>query len=373
MSLELIGLGTAVPDHAITQLEAATLAVGFANAAPGRERALAALYRRSGIRSRGSVLLENPGGRPFAQEFFPPAETAGVGGPSTGERMARYALEAGRLAVEATRRSLAAADVDPSAISHLVTCSCTGFVSPGVDIELIEEIGLSPTIARTHVGFMGCHGAFNTLRVAGAFAAADPRATVLAVCVELCSLHFQYGAHDDHVVANSLFADGAAAAVCRAAAAGGETTDAGLPQNRPWRVVHQASRVLPGSQREMGWLIGDHGFEMSLSPRVPGLIATYLAPAVAAMLAEADLGLKDIQSWAVHPGGPRILAAVEEALELPPEALATSRSVLADHGNMSSSTILFILDRLRAAAAPGPCLAIAFGPGLTVEMAVLDR
>jgi predicted naringenin-chalcone synthase len=379
MSLELVGLGTAVPDHAITQQEAAALAVGFANAAPGRERALAALYRRSGIRSRGSVLLENPGGRPFAQEFFPPAETAGLGGPTTGERMARYALEAGRLAMEAARNSLAAADVEPAAITHLVTCSCTGFGSPGVDIELLEELGLSPAIARTHVGFMGCHGAFNTLRVAGAFAAAEPAATVLAVCVELCSLHFQYGAHDDHVVANSLFADGAAAAVCRAAGGGGavggaEAAAAGSPlQTRPWRVVHQASRVLPGSQREMGWLIGDHGFEMSLSPRVPDLIATHLEPAVTTMLAEAGLRFADVGSWAVHPGGPRILVAAEAALELPADALAASRSVLADHGNMSSSTILFILERLRAAAAPGPCVAIAFGPGLTVEMAVLER
>lgn len=373
MSLELAGLGTAVPDHAITQHEAAGLAAGLANATPGRERGLAALYRRSGIRSRGSVLLENPGGRPFAQEFFPPAETAGIGGPSTGERMARYALEAGRLAVEATRRSLAAADVEPAAITHLITCSCTGFASPGIDIELLEDLGLSPAVARTHVGFMGCHGAFNTLRVAAAYAAADPRAVILAVCVELCSLHLQYGAHDDHVVANSLFADGAAAAVCRAATAHAPDAADRPVSARPWRLVHQASRVLPGSQREMGWLIGDHGFEMSLSPRVPGLIATHLQAAVTAMLAEAGLEAAEIGSWAVHPGGPRILAAAEEALELTSEALTASRGVLADHGNMSSGTILFILERLRASAAPGPCVAIAFGPGLTVEMAVLDR
>ncbi len=373
MSLELTGLGTAVPDHAITQQEAAALAAGLANAAPGRERGLTALYRRSGIRSRGSVLLENPGGRPFAQEFFPPAETAGVGGPSTGERMARYGLEAGRLAVEAARRSLAAADVESAAITHLVTCSCTGFASPGVDIELLEDLGLSPAVARTHVGFMGCHGAFNTLRVAAAYAAADPRAVILAVCVELCSLHLQYGAHDDHVVANSLFADGAAAAVCRATAADAPDAADRPVSARPWRLVHQASRVLPGSQREMGWLIGDHGFEMSLSPRVPGLIAAHLQPAVMTMLANVGLEAAEIGSWAVHPGGPRILAAAEEALALPPEALVASRGVLADHGNMSSATILFVLERLRAAAAPGPCVAIAFGPGLTVEMAVLDR
>ena len=280
--------------------------------------------------------------------------------------MARYGLEAGRLAVDATRSALTAAAVDPTAITHLVTCSCTGFASPGVDIEVLEELGLSLAVARTHVGFMGCHGAFNALRVAGAFAAADPEAAVLVACVELCSLHFQYGNHDDHVVANSLFADGAATAVCRNVAASRDT-------ERPWRLRLQASRVLPQSQREMGWLIGDNGFEMSLSARVPDLIAAHLEPAVTAMLEEAGLAAADVGCWAVHPGGPRILGSVESALRLPAEALAVSRSVLAEHGNMSSATILFVLDRLRAVGAAGPCVALAFGPGLTVEMAVLDR
>jgi predicted naringenin-chalcone synthase len=367
MSFTLLGIGTSLPDHAIAQRDAATLAASFANATPGRERALEALYRKSGIRTRGSVLLDDPGGEGYAQEFFPPAETTGEGGPSTGERMARYALEAGRLAVEAARRAVAASGIDPAAVTHLVTCSCTGFASPGVDFEVIEEIGLSPAVARTHVGFMGCHGAFNALRVADALAATAADAIVLVVCVELCSLHFQYGDHDDHVVANSLFADGAAAAVCRTAA----------PQRpsavQPWRLAHQASRILPGSQREMGWLIGDHGFEMSLSARVPDLIAAHLPPAVTGLLTAAGVAPEAVATWAVHPGGPRILSAVEAALALPPAALAASRGVLADHGNMSSATILFVLERLRAADAAGPCVALAFGPGLSVEMAVLDR
>jgi alkylresorcinol/alkylpyrone synthase len=367
MSLELLGIGTSLPDHAIAQRDAATLAASFANATPGRERALEALYRKSGIRSRGSVLLDEPGEGGFSQEFFPPAEATADGGPSTGERMVRYALEASRLAVDAARRAVAAASIDPAAVTHLVTCSCTGFASPGVDIEVIAQLGLSPGVARTHVGFMGCHGAFNTLRVADAFASTAPDAVVLAVCVELCSLHFQYGDHDDHVVANSLFADGAAAAVCRTAG------PAAAQRVGPWRLTHQASRLLPGSQREMGWLIGDHGFEMSLSARVPDLIAAHLAPAVVAMLADAGVPPDAVTSWAVHPGGPRILTAVEAALELPPDALAASRGVLAEHGNMSSATILFVLERLRAADAQGPCVALAFGPGLTVEMAVLER
>ncbi|MFM8413468.1 MAG: type III polyketide synthase [Planctomycetota bacterium] len=365
MSLEITGIGTAVPDHAIRQRDAASLAVQLANADPGRERALAALYRRSGIESRGSVLLADPGAATFAQEFFPPA-APGTGGPTTGERMARYATEAGRLAVAAARAGLTAAAADPSAVTHLVTCSCTGFASPGVDIDLLNALGLSPQVARLHVGFMGCHGAFNALRAAAAFATADPDAVVLTTCVELCSLHFQYGTLDDHVVANSLFADGAAAAVAL-------NTRAGRPAPGPWRLLGQSSELLPGSSGDMGWLIGDTGFEMTLSPRVPALVAERLRPVVDQGLAACGLAAADVASWAVHPGGPRILAGVEQALGLPADALAVSRSVLASHGNMSSATILFILDRLAREAPPGPCVALAFGPGLTVELAVLER
>lgn len=365
MSLEILAIGTAVPDHAIAQREAATLALELANAPVGRTRALEAIYRRSGIRSRGSVLLDEPGDRPFAQAFFPPAESGGVA-PSTGDRMARYAAEAGPLGIEASRRAIATAAVDPADVTHLVTCSCTGFASPGFDIGMVAALGLPSMVARTHVGFMGCHGAFNALRVAAAFAAAVPDALVLTTCVELCSLHFQYGAIEDHVVANSLFADGAAAVI--ASASGCRT--ATLPG---WRILRQASEVVPGSTDEMGWLIGDSGFEMSLSARVPDLVAERLRPAVARVLAGCGLRQDEVATWAVHPGGPRILAGVERALDLSPEALAVSRGVLSDHGNMSSATILFILDRLARAGAVGPCVAMAFGPGLTIELAVLDR
>jgi predicted naringenin-chalcone synthase len=235
-----------------------------------------------------------------------------------------------------------------------------------VDLEIIRHLGLPATVARTHVGFMGCHGAFNALRVADAFVAADPDAVVLVTCVELCSLHLQYGSHGDHVVANSLFADGAAAVV--GVGSGHDRVVEG-----GWRILRQASEVLPDSEQEMGWLIGDSGFEMTLSARVPDLIEGHLQPVVAEMLRRSGLSVADVATWAVHPGGPRILTGVERAFELPGEVLAASRGVLADHGNMSSATILFILDRLEKAGAAGPCVALAFGPGLTVEMAVLDR
>jgi predicted naringenin-chalcone synthase len=255
--------------------------------------------------------------------------------------------------------------VEAADVTHLVTCSCTGFANPGVDLELVRGLGLAADVSRTHVGFMGCHGAFNALRVAEAFATAHASAVVLVVCVELCSLHFQYGSRSDAVVANSIFADGAAALV-------GVGPDHPLAAAADWRLERQWSRLLPDSQGEMGWVIGDQGFEMSLSARVPGIIQREIAAVVAAALGDAGLAGGDIRSWAVHPGGPRVLANVAAALGLDDGSLVVSHEVLAAHGNMSSATILFILERLLPAAV-GPCVALAFGPGLTAEMALLRR
>ena len=374
MSFSILGIGTAVPSQRITQQDAAVLAGTLAGSAVPRERTLSAIYRQTRIAHRGSVLLEDPGDAAYTQTFFPPARSDDDSGPTTAARMARYASEAPRLAATAADRALAAGDTAAEDVTHLVTCSCTGFAAPGVDLALIENLGLPATVARTHVGFMGCHGAFNALRVAAAYAAADPGAVVLVVCVELCSLHFQYGTAADQIVANSIFADGAAALVGRAA---GDQ----LPDRR-WRLVDHCSTILPGSAGQMGWTIGDHGFEMTLSAEVPGTIAGPLPGLVDQLLGRHGDSRADVDHWAVHPGGPRVLAAVETALGLGPDRLAGSRQILAEHGNMSSSTILFILDRLltgadtatqrpEIASAEETCVAMAFGPGLTAELALL--
>jgi predicted naringenin-chalcone synthase len=365
MSLAILGIGSATPAREISQAAAADLAVGFANAAPGHERTLAAIYRQTRIRARGSVLLEDPAGKPFAQSFFPPAGAVPFGGPSTSARMARYAAEAGPLALAAAHTALARSSVEAADVTHLVTCSCTGFANPGVDLDIVRGLGLAADVSRTHVGFMGCHGAFNALRVAEAFATAHASAVVLVVCVELCSLHFQYGSRSDAVVANSIFADGAAALV-------GVGPDHPLAGGADWQLDRQWSRLLPDSEGEMGWVIGDHGFEMSLSARVPGIIHREIAALVAAALGDEGLASGDIHSWAVHPGGPRVLANVRDALGLDEAALSASHDVLAAHGNMSSATILFILERMLPEGM-GPCVAMAFGPGLTAEVALLRR
>jgi predicted naringenin-chalcone synthase len=370
MSLTILGIGIASPQHGIAQRDAAVLAGTLAGSGATRERTLSAIYRQTQIDQRGSVLLEPPGDQPFLQSFFPPALDADDAGPTTAERMARYAAEAGPLAITAAERALARADVMATQITHLVTCSCTGFATPGVDLELCRVLGLPADVARTHIGFMGCHGAFNALRAADAFASTRPDAVVLVVCVELCSLHFQYGAAADSIVANSIFADGAGAVVGRSATAA---------DCRGWRLVDQFSAVVPDTADQMGWTIGDHGFAMTFSAEVPGSIAGPLPGLIDTLLARRSLSRTDVTHWAVHPGGPRVLSAVEAALGLSPACLAASRGVLAEHGNMSSSTILFILERLFAAegqpsrrntAAAETCMAMAFGPGLTAELAL---
>jgi predicted naringenin-chalcone synthase len=324
------------------------------------------VYRNSGITRRGSVLLSDNPFDPFGgvNAFYAKATCPNDRGPTTAARMARYTTEAPPLAERAARAALGDARSAPADITHIVTASCTGFFAPGLDSDLIERLSLPRDISRTHIGFMGCHAAVNALAVATAIARADASARVLVCCVELCSLHLAYGADADKMVSNALFADGAAAVVVGRAEA---------PESGEWRTADFASAILPDCRDAMGWCIGDHGFEMTLSPGVPAAIEKHLHPWLSAWLARHDLEISDIAAWAVHPGGPKILDAVAAALHLPPSALATSRAVLNDHGNMSSPTILFILQRLAAADARGPCVAIGLGPGLAAEAMLLHR
>jgi len=358
MTLALAGFGTALPEHRFTQAELAELHAGFCRLDDERARTLKALYRRSGVKTRGSVILEIPDG-PLdeRQSFYPPPRDEHDPGPPTQARMRRYAEAAPRLAVAAAGRAIANADVDPRSVTHLVTVSCTGFMAPGVDVAVVEGLGLTPGTQRTHVGFMGCHGALNGLRVARSFAEASPASVSLVCAVELCTLHFSYGWHPDMMVANALFADGAAAVVGRRAS--GDADE--------WRVAATGTFLIPDSQADMTWHIGDHGFRMTLSARVPDLIETHLRGWAECWLEDQGLALTDVASWAVHPGGPRILSSVERALGVDRERSTVSREVLAECGNMSSATILFILERLERLRAPRPCVALAFGPGLVAE------
>jgi len=363
MSFHIAGLGTAVPCEMITQEDAARLAVELCGIGSSHTTTIPALYRRTGVRTRHCVVLSSStNGLPAEQSFYPVAANAADRGPTTAMRMRRYEADAVGLAVEAARGALSEARWSANQISQLVTVSCSGFSAPGVDIRLTEALRLPRDVSRTHVGFMGCHGALNGLRVAGALASAQPGTGILVCCVELCSLHQQYTSVAQQVVANALFSDGAAAVVGTCGSAGQEA----------WRIVDQRSCLLRNTSDLMSWRIGDHGFEMTLSPRVPEVIRTELRPWLTRWLAEHSIAVEDIRGWAIHPGGPRILTACADALELASDAIQPSQEVLAEYGNMSSPTVLFVVERLRQLKDRLPCIMLAFGPGLTIEAALLN-
>ncbi|MEN8148855.1 MAG: type III polyketide synthase [Planctomycetota bacterium] len=346
------GLGCSFPAPSVDQPDAADQVCRLLPFPDPEQKRLRAVFRRTGVKKRHSVQVSPDG--TFA--LYPSARDLDDRGPTTEERLAWYEREAGPLAVRAAEAAIGEAGVDPASFTHLTTVSCTGFAAPGVDADLAGALGLPAGLSRTHIGFVGCHGALTGLRTARAFAESGGRA--LMVAVELCSLHFQYPWSFDNVVANALFADGAAAVVAE-------------PGTGPWTVAACGSHVFPDSREAMTWNVTDHGFTLTLSPKVPSLIETGLRPWVEEFLGAQGLALGDVRSFAVHPGGPKILDSVEEALSMPPDSLAVSRKVLAEYGNMSSPTVLVILERMRRRDAPLPCLALAFGPGLTAEAALI--
>jgi alpha-pyrone synthase len=373
MSFVIKGLGTAHPPEYVTPEDGLGVARFLAGPDVRTSTWLGPVYAHSGADRRylvlaGPVIDDVLGSTNHTGSPFLPAPERDSVGPTTAERMQIYASEAGPLAVRAAKVAMSDSRFPAATITHLITVSCTGFVAPGVDLALITGLGLKPTVQRTHVGFMGCHGALNGLRVANAFATADPAARVLLCAVELCGLHYHFGNTADKLIANAIFADGAAAVVGKSSGDGEYQLSTSRP--KPWSLAVSGSCLIPGTSAEMSWTVGNHGFEMSLSRKVPGSIAAHLRPWLERWLGDNDLSLSEIQSWAIHPGGPKILAAVEESLGLTLDAMAPSRGVFADYGNMSSPTVLFILERLRKTNAPRPCVALGFGPGLVVEGAI---
>jgi predicted naringenin-chalcone synthase len=339
-------IATAVPPNDVHRAF-----VGFAETLLG-ERARPVFRRmaeRSQIERRWSVL--SPAPDPTARAVDAEGFYNRGAFPSTGERMRRYQAEAPALAQRAVQR-LGLGD-DLRRVTHLIVTSCTGFSAPGLDLELVARCRLDPSVERTLVGFMGCYAAISALKLARHIVRSEPEARVLVVSLELCTLHLQEVDDLEQVLTFLVFGDGCAAALVTAEPTG-------------FRLDRFKAVVAPGTGKHITWDIGDRGFDMFLSGQVPGAIGTALRSARAEVLDGADPAAIDL--WAVHPGGRTVLDAVEQALTLAPEALAASRAVLRDYGNMSSPTVLFVLAALLKQARRGQrgC-AMAFGPGLTAE------
>lgn len=358
----ILAIGTAVPPAALSQ-EAAR---DFFAAQPGMDRMaqrrVHGAFGAAGIDRRHTVLGDLAG----SATADPDAVFVGADGsllsPTTAVRNALYERFAPPLYAEAARAALDGAEVEASAVTHVVTVSCTGFFAPGPDFRLVRDLRLAEHVERYHLGFIGCAAGLPALRLAARITAAQPEAVVLVVSAELCSLHVRAVDDPQQIVAASVFADGAAAAVVTAAPAF---------RDAPGLDLERFGTALTGEgESDMVWTIGDHGFEMTLSAEVPRIIGREIRGAVHGFL--GDDPVPDV--WAVHPGGRSILDRVETGLELPDGALAASRAVLRDHGNMSSATILFILRELmrgESLADGDRIAALAFGPGLTVESALL--
>jgi predicted naringenin-chalcone synthase len=341
----LHAIGTAVPDLDVHQDFIAWATTRLA------DRHAQALFRRmsarSGISHRWSVLPHHNGGSPITPGGF----YFGNRLPPTSARMKVYAEKAPELALAAID---ALSDKTPlGEITHLVVASCTGFVAPGIDQLIAQRLGLPPNVERTLVGFMGCYAAVAALRLAYHIARSEPTARVLVVTVELSTLHLVETQELEPMLAMLQFADGAAAAIVSAA-------------EGPVSIDRFFAATLPDSSELITWNIGDAGFEMHLSGKVPGRIAQALQdPAVRQeILQHCSV---DGVAWAVHAGGRSILDAVEGALELPGDALGPSRAVLNSYGNMSSATLMFVMEQIMESADDRHGIALAFGPGLAAE------
>ena len=356
---------TVLPNYSYRQDYSRDRMIGWL---PGKRnrRLIRGIYDHSGIETRYSVLPDfGPGAEPV---LFREDENGRIIEPSTGDRNRYYQKCAGKMVVEAGRKAIEnAGGFAAEDITHVVTVSCTGFYNPGPDLDLVRGLGLPEGTERYNIGFMGCYGAFPALRMADQFCRARPDAVVLVVCLELSSLHLQFREEADSLLANSLFADGAAAAILSAHPPA---------EDCPALAVNSfASALAPEGAGDMAWKIGDHGFDIRLSTYVPNIIAANIGGIVEGVLRDAPWDKEEIGTWAVHPGGRSILDKIEEGLQLDPDQLADSSEVLRNYGNMSSATVLFVLKRILNRPGldePHPVCAMAFGPGLTIETGLLE-
>jgi predicted naringenin-chalcone synthase len=360
-------IGTANPTHRIAQPRIADFMAQALQLADADTRKLRALYRVSGIEHRYSVLPDYDQAN-GDYTFFPNTPDLEPF-PSVGQRMAVYRREALPLAAEAVASCLGQVpDVAAASLTHLITVSCTGMYAPGLDIELVKKLGLRPDIQRTCVNFMGCYAAVNALKLADAICRADATARVLIVSVELCTIHFQKSREEDHLVSNALFGDGAAACL---------VLGRPLPNGVPSLALSAFHCGLePDGHDDMAWHINDFGFEMTLSSYVPRLIQRGILHLTDELLDKLKVQLADIHTFAIHPGGRKILETIETALGISRDDNRHAYEVLRNYGNMSSATVLFVLRSVLAQASPSdhgaPVLSFAFGPGLTIEALLME-
>ncbi|MGX7873455.1 type III polyketide synthase [Mesorhizobium sp. ORM6] len=341
-------IATAVPDHGVHRFFL-QFAGSQLTADPRRRAIFNRMADKSGIEHRYSCFA------PADDPEGPSVDMAGVfkrgAFPGTAKRMEMFAATAPSLAQRAVERLLQGED--RAGVTHLIVTTCTGFYAPGIDLEIMARCNLPTTVERTILGFMGCYAAINALKLARHIVRSDSEAHVVIVCIELCTLHLKETGDLEKLLSFCLWGDGCAAASVTA---------------RPFGIGLDSFHAIVAAEGRdlMTWDIHDDGFDMVLSGQVPSAIHNALGTGIGSILGNKSVA--NIDLWAVHPGGRSILDAVERALDLHPDALLLSRQVLRENGNMSSATVMFVLERmLREFIGDRVGCAMAFGPGLTAE------
>ena len=349
-------IGTAVPKYKNEQASIQKFMVDLNTGTPTDKRKVNLMYARSGISTRYSVVpdyscsIED-------REFFPKAEDLEPF-PNIEKRMELFQKNACNLAMEAVKDAFQNEKL-PTGITHLITVSCTGLSAPGLDVELVKALNLPPDIHRTSVNFMGCYAAIHALKHADAICISQPKAKVLIVLVELCTLHFQKEETLDFITSNLLFGDGAACCLV-------ENDGEGL------QIESFYSKLFLESQESMGWHLSSNGFLMSLKTEVPKLIEDNIDNFVMKALKVGNTEKSEIQNWAIHPGGRKILDVTAKSLSLKSNDLEESYNTLKNYGNMSSCTLLFILKDIKATK-KGRTFVAGFGPGITMESLIVNQ
>ncbi|MEL7586887.1 MAG: type III polyketide synthase [Prolixibacteraceae bacterium] len=358
----IIAIGTAVPQNRVKQDDL----LDFMHSAYTRKdtsRKLSMLFRASGIHTRHSAVPD------FGKDS--PDRALFVSGkyPDVAERLRVFHDNAVSLALEAVHAAFRKPDPPGGhlPVSHLITVTCTGLQAPGLDAELMHRLGLANDIFHTAVNFLGCNAAFPALKMADMIAQTNENARILIVCIELCTLHFQPKSDHDNLLSNTIFSDGAAAMVLVPDRYAEKHKLKGLALKGFYSCLFREGQHL------MGWNITPLAFEMVLNARVADLIEKQINPLIATAAEKLAIDPATVSHWAVHPGGRKILDVVRKKLEISDEKLSASYEVLYDYGNMSSATIVFVLEKVMAQLNnPGQLvIAIGFGPGISVDSACL--
>jgi len=359
----ITAIGTANPPHRYEQSQIADFMTRAMQLDAHDGRKLRTIFQASGIDYRYSVLKDY--GLKSGYTFFPDNDDLEPF-PSTAVRLKLFREHALELSVQSVGKMLLEVpQFNLQDVTHLITVTCTGLYAPGLDIDLVRQLRLPSTINRTAINFMGCYAAVNALKVADAFCSQGPNIKVLVVCTELCSLHFQKEPTEDNLISNALFSDGSAAVLV-------ESTSVAARRLIPESFCND---LITGGSEDMAWGVGDTGFEMKLSSYVPSLIRSGISSLASSLLRNGEKTISDIEHFAVHPGGRKILENVELELGISKEKNAAGYDILRAYGNMSSPTILFVLQnifkRLTVNNNGDNILGLAFGPGLTLESVLL--